>query len=64
MKECERLNELIKADNPEGLSYLLARPDNSQRENPFYLALQAQKKERAKYKQLLHFAIQTEALSS
>lgn len=64
MKECERLNELIKADNPDDLTYLLGRPDATQRENPFYMALQAQKKERDKYKQLLHLAIENEIISS
>ena len=64
MRECERLNELIKADNPDDLTYLLGRPDSTQRENPFYMALQAQKKERLKYKQLLHLAIENEMVSS
>ena len=64
MQECERLNELLKADNDYVTESMVARPDHSLRANPFYMALEAQKKEREKYKQLLQLAIQNEAFSS
>ena len=57
MEECERLNELLKADTDGDYQDLIGRPDFSLRANPFYMALEAQKKERQKYKQLLLLAI-------
>ena len=61
LKKCERLNELIKADNEEIPDSMIDRPDFTTRANPFFIALEAQKKEREKYKQLLQLAIQSEA---
>lgn len=57
LKKCERLNELIQADNEEIPNDMIDRPDLAARANPFFLALEAQKKEREKYKQLLQLAI-------
>ena len=57
MAVCARLNELLTADNEQSLSTVFSRPDHSLRANPFFLALEAQKKEREKYKQLLQLAI-------
>lgn len=50
MNDCEKLNELIKRENQDLSESILERPDLSTRENPFYLALKAQKEERDRYK--------------
>jgi len=50
MHECEKLNELIQKENEDLSESILERPDLSARENPFYLALKAQKEERERYK--------------
>jgi hypothetical protein len=50
MKDCEKLNELIKADNQELMDSVFNKPDLAVRDNPFYMALVAQKEERDRYK--------------
>ena len=57
MGECEKLNDLIKKENQEFADSVFGKPDFSTRENPFYLALKAQKEERDRYKQMLQLAI-------
>ena len=43
MMECEKLNELIKKENSDLMDSVFNKPDLAIRENPFFLALQAQK---------------------
>lgn len=57
MNECEKLNELIKLENQEYSQSAFDKPSQTTRENPFYLALKAQKEERERYKQMLQLAI-------
>ena len=57
MIECEKLNQLIKQENEEISLSEIDKPDSMTRENPFFMALRAQKMEREKYKQLLQLAI-------
>lgn len=61
MGECEKLNELIKKENQDFADSVFDKPDFSTRENPFYLALKAQKEERDRYKQMLQLAIMSNA---
>ena len=58
MHECERLNVLIKRENPQLTDSVFEKPGNATRENPFFQALKAQKEERERYKHLLELAIQ------
>jgi hypothetical protein len=39
MKDCEKLNELIKLENQEFPPSVFEKPDFSTRDNPFYMAL-------------------------
>ena len=41
MKDCEKLNELIKKENEDLMESVFNKPDLSIRENPFYMALKA-----------------------
>ena len=54
MRECERLNEMVLRDGSGNLesvgSVIGLKNKRVEKHHPFYLALQAQKKERQKYK--------------
>ena len=61
MRDCEKLNELIQLENPQFTESVFEKPALSTRENPFYKALKAQKKERERYSAMLQLALtQTE----
>ena len=57
MNECERLNQLIKQENPSVTESAFEKPGNATRENPFFQALRAQKQERERYKQMIEYAL-------
>jgi hypothetical protein len=46
MKDCERLNQLIKAENEDFSPSVFEKPDYSSRENPYYKALVVKQEER------------------
>ena len=50
MKECEKLNDLILKENAMMMDSVFNKPDVSLKDNPFFLALEAQKEERNRYK--------------
>jgi hypothetical protein len=58
MEECERLNELIKQENPSLTASAFEKPTNDTRENPFFQALKQQKDLRDKYKNMLTLALE------
>ena len=53
MKDCEKLNQLIKAENEDFSASVFEKPDFSSRENPYYKALCIKQQERERYKMIL-----------